>query len=134
LEEKKVIMVFISPKIRVQQSPIHRWGVFAVEKIKAEEILEESPMVEIEQRWLDQDESVFASYRYNFPSGGEPQSQQVCLGYGSIYNHSNEPNAYWYSMYYSPNIATYRFVALRDIEPSEEICTCYGNGEYDKGR
>ena len=126
-------MVFVSSKIRVQQSPVHRWGMFAVEKIKANEIIEECPMVELEQRWLDKDESIFSRYRFNFPSGGHPESQQICLGYGSIYNHSNEPNAYWHSVYYSSEISTYRFIALRDIEPNEEIFICYGNGEMVSG-
>jgi SET domain-containing protein len=122
-------MIFISPKIRVQQSPIHRWGVFAIDNILEGEMIEECPMVEIEKKWLEKDISIFRDYRFNFPSGRiSVESQQICLGYGSIYNHSEIPNANWYSIYYTPEISTFRFYAIRDIKSGEEIFIWYGNG------
>ena len=51
----------------------------------------------------------------------------VALGYGSIYNHSNEPNAYWMSL---NDRRTFLFIANRDIEPGEEIFTYYGDVNY----
>ena len=119
-------MIFISPKIRVQQSPIHRWGVFAVEVIAEGEIIEESAMIEIEQRWLEKDPTILSNYRFNFPSGGNHKSVQICFGYGSLYNHSNTPSAYWQSIYYTPEISTFRFIANRNINPGEEILVNYG--------
>ena len=119
-------MIFISPKICVKPSPVHRWGVFAVDFIAEGEVIEESPMVELEKSWIEKDDKILSKYRFNFPSGGAPESQQVCLGYGSLYNHSDQPNMYFYSVYYTPELSTYRFVASRDIEPSEEIFTSYG--------
>jgi uncharacterized protein len=119
-------MVFVSPKICVKPSPVHRWGVFAVDFIAEGEVIEESPMVELEKSWIEKDDKILSKYRFNFPSGGAPESQQVCLGYGSLYNHSDQPNMYFYSVYYTPELSTYRFVASRDIEPSEEIFTSYG--------
>ena len=119
-------MIFISPKICVKPSPVHRWGVFAVDFIAEGEIIEECPMVELEKSWLEKEDKILSKYRFNFPSGGAPESQQVCLGYGSLYNHSDQPNMYFYSVYYTPELSTYRFVASRDIEPNEEIFTSYG--------
>jgi uncharacterized protein len=119
-------MVFVSPKICVKPSPVHRWGVFAVDFIAEGEVIEESPMVELEKSWIEKDDKILSKYRFNFPSGGAPESQQVCLGYGSLYNHSDQPNMYFYSVYYTPELSTYRFVASRDIEPNEEIFTSYG--------
>ena len=119
-------MVFVSPKICVKPSPVHRWGVFAVDFIAEGEVIEECPMVELEKSWIEKDDKILSKYRFNFPSGGAPESQQVCLGYGSLYNHSDQPNMYFYSVYYTPELSTYRFVASRDIEPSEEIFTSYG--------
>ena len=119
-------MVFVSPKICVKPSPVHRWGVFAVDFIAEGEVIEECPMVELEKSWLEKEDKILSKYRFNFPSGGAPESQQVCLGYGSLYNHSDQPNMYFYSVYYTPELSTYRFVASRDIEPSEEIFTSYG--------
>ena len=112
-------MVFISPKIRVQQSPIHRWGVFAIDNIAEGEIIEEAAMIEIEQKWLEKDPTILSDYRFNFPSGGDHKSVQICFGYGSLYNHSNEPNTYWQSVYYSPDISTFRFITYRDIKAGE---------------
>jgi hypothetical protein len=91
-------MIFISPKICVKPSPVHRWGVFAVDFIAEGEIIEECPMVELEKSWLEKEDKILSKYRFNFPSGGIPESQQVCLGYGSLYNHSNQPNVYWQSV------------------------------------
>ena len=125
-------MIFISPKIRVQQSPIHRWGVFAIDNILEGEMIEECPMVEIEKEWLKKDLSIFQDYRFNLPNllnnAFTVESQQICLGYGSIYNHSKTPNANWYSIYYTPEISTFRFYAIRDIKSGEEIFIWYGNG------
>jgi SET domain-containing protein len=84
-------MVFVSPKICVKPSPVHRWGVFAVDFIAEGEVIEESPMVELEKSWIEKDDKILSKYRFNFPSGGAPESQQVCLGYGSLYNHSDNP-------------------------------------------
>ena len=119
-------MVFISPKIRVQQSPIHRWGVFAIDNIAEGEIIEEAAMIEIEQKWLEKDPTILSDYRFNFPSGGDHKSVQICFGYGSLYNHSDVPNAYWQSVYYSPDISTFRFITYRDIKAGEEILVNYG--------
>ena len=119
-------MIFISSKIQVKQSPIHRWGVFAVEDIAEGEIIEESAMIELEQRWLEKDSSILSDYRFNFPSGGVPMSQQICFGYGSLYNHSDQPNAYFQSVFYSPEISTFRFVTIRNLKPGEEILVSYG--------
>ena len=119
-------MVFISPKIRVQQSPIHRWGVFAIDNIAEGEIIEEAAMIEIEQKWLEKDPTILSDYRFNFPSGGDHKSVQICFGYGSLYNHSDVPNAYWQSVYYSPDISTFSFITYRDIKAGEEILVNYG--------
>jgi uncharacterized protein len=51
----------------------------------------------------------------------------VCLGYGSLYNHSFEPNARYV---HGPNVVTYR--ALRDIATGEEITINYNWKPDDK--
>jgi SET domain-containing protein len=51
----------------------------------------------------------------------------VCLGYGSLYNHSFEPNARYT---HGPNMVTYR--ALRDIRKEEEITINYNYVPDDK--
>ena len=51
----------------------------------------------------------------------------VCLGYGSLYNHSFQPNARYA---HGPNVMTYR--ALRDIATGEEITINYNYMPDDK--
>ena len=53
----------------------------------------------------------------------------VCLGYGSIYNHSYEPNA----IYEDGPAATMIFRAIRNIQPDQEICINYNGDPVDKG-
>ncbi len=55
------------------------------------------------------------------------EEQVLAMGCGGIYNHSNNPNAYWYS---NNEKRTFCFFALRDIEIGEEIFTFYGDDSY----
>jgi SET domain-containing protein len=53
----------------------------------------------------------------------------VCLGYGSLYNHSFEPNAR-YIHHAKKDVITYR--ALRDIAEGEEITINYNHKPADR--
>ena len=50
------------------------------------------------------------------------------LGYGSIYNHSNEPNIYWEMIDLEFKIM--KFTAKRDIDINEELLHDYGGNKY----
>jgi SET domain-containing protein len=52
----------------------------------------------------------------------------VCLGYGSLYNHSYTPNARYDD---GPGL-TMLFTAIRDIAPGEEICINYNGDPRDR--
>ena len=120
-------MILIPSKIYVDKSPIHGWGVFAKEKILKDEIIEECPIIQLPIE-KDDDVSLLIDYRFNFPTGTNDWTEQVIpLGYGCIYNHSDNPNAYWYSI---EDKRTFIFLANRDIEPGEEIFTYYGDVNY----
>ena len=114
-------------KAYVDKSPIHGWGVFARERIYSGEVIEECPVLDlpIERGGTS---SLLIDYRFNFPSGsGHDWDRQVIpLGYGCVYNHSNSPNANWYSTDHN----TFIFFAIADIEPGQEICTYYGDNTY----
>ena len=119
-------MIQAPTKIYVAKSPVHGWGVFAKEKILTGELIEECPVLDLP---IEKGEvtSLLIDYRFNFPSGTEWESQVVALGYGSLYNHSDQANAYWVS----DNLArTFKFIASRDIEAGEEIFTYYGDASY----
>ena len=115
-----------SDKIYVNDSPIHGLGVFAKKKIKEGDVFEICPVVDIGMR-VGEVSSVLLNYRFNWPSGTTWEKQVVGLGYASLYNHSNNPNAQWMSIY---NDNVFEFFALRDIEPNEEILVYYGGQSY----
>ena len=52
----------------------------------------------------------------------------VALGYGSMYNHSYKPNA----RYFDLPLQRKEFVALRDIQPGEEVTINYNGEPKDK--
>ncbi len=119
-------MIKMPTKIYVDKSPVHGWGVFAKEKILSGEIIEECPIASL-PIVKGEHSAILIDYRFNFPSGSDWNEQVVTFGYGSIYNHSNNSNAYWYSL---NDKRTFLFVAQRDIEPGEEIFVYYGDESY----
>jgi SET domain-containing protein len=113
-------------KIEYRKSSVHGLGVFAIEKIYKGEIIENAPVLTLP---IEKGEitSLLIDYRFNWPSGTEWEEQVVALGYASLYNHSNDPNAYWYSVY---DERIFQFVASKDIEVGEEIFVYYGDVNY----
>ncbi len=115
-----------SKKIYVSKSKIHGLGVFALEEIEEGEIFEVCPLVDIE---IPQGESssCLLNYRFNWPQGDVWEKQTVALGFGSLYNHSGTPNAYWRS---NLDDFTFEFFAIKKINPDEEILIYYGDESY----
>lgn len=113
-------------KIYVDKSPIHGWGVFAKEFISAGEIFEECPLLKLPIN-VGEVSSILLDYRFNWPQGDTWEEQVVSLGFGSLYNHSDTPNAYWRS---NLDKKTFEFVSFRDIEVGEEIFVWYGGDNY----
>lgn len=105
-------------------SAIHGHGVFATRDIARGEIIERCPYIVID------DEDVAEANRlqdYLFTSPDEPGDYLCVLGYGMIYNHSDQPNAEWEID--DEDIRYVRFTALQDIKKGAEILHSYGT-EY----
>jgi tRNA-specific adenosine deaminase 3 len=68
-------------------------------------------------------------YRFNWPqgSGADWDKQVLAWGYGSLYNHSDNYNAVWNS---NTQNETFKFTAVKDIQPDEEIFVYYGGVTY----
>lgn len=114
-------------KIFVQPSALHGRGVFAKHFIHQGEIIEECPFLSLPIQ-PGESSPLFLDYRFNFPSGTENWEEQViALGFGSLYNHSDSPNAYWYS---DSSKRTFLFLAGKNIERGEEITVYYGDEAY----
>lgn len=113
-------------KIYVDKSPVHGWGVFASDDINEGEVLETCPIVDIGMK-PGESSSILLDYRFNWPQGETWEKQVVGLGYSSLYNHSNNANANWRSIY-KENV--FEFYSTRKIKKGEEIFVYYGGVEY----
>jgi SET domain-containing protein len=106
-------------KIYIDKSPIHGWGVFAKYDIEEGELIEECPVLVLP---IEKGEvtSLLIDYRFNWPQGLEYEEQVVGLGYASLYNHSDNANAYWVS---DLDKKTFKFFSSKKIEQGKEIRT-----------
>jgi SET domain-containing protein len=97
-------------------------GVFARRPIREGELIERVPVVVFNNNDVRNGEewNGLASYCFHWKKG----TLALALGYGSLYNHSYRPNA----RYDDLGGQIKEFIAIRDIEPGEEITVNY-NGE-----
>jgi len=112
-------------KIYVKQISKNHRGVFAKNKIKKGEIIEICPVIIIPYKEKNLINKTFL-FDYYFEWGSRNQPA-IALGYGSLYNHSYQPNAE-YDQNTKKKIITFK--AIKDIKPGEEIRTNY-NGDHD---
>lgn len=119
-EQQKIIAnIEQTRKIIVKDAGLKGAGVFATEKINANEIIETCHIIDVPEGALK---------NYEFLWQERWGSKMVIpLGFGCIYNHSEIPNATWrqHSTAYAME-----FIAMKDILPGEEICTYYGPEAY----
>lgn len=121
------MVTLVSPKkVEVRTSPIHGYGVFAIDKINKGEIIEECHLLSIPFK-LGTFDSFLVNHKFNYPSHGKVEEYVIPLGFGAIYNHSDNNNAFWRT---NSENKTFEFVAIRDIEIGEEVCTHYGDDSY----
>lgn len=101
-------------KLTVKKSNIHGYGVFADKAIKKGELIEECYMLVSKggDKVLED---------YYFDAKGK---YAIFLGYGCIYNHSDDPNAD-YKLNIKQRVVTIK--ATRNIAKGEEIFVTYGD-------
>jgi SET domain-containing protein len=92
-------------------------GVIARKKFEQGDIIERAPVILLGSHEEPLEDETL--YHYTFAWG---EGSAVALGYGSIYNHSYTPNAYYVRDEKNKCI---NFVALREIEEGEEITLNY---------
>jgi SET domain-containing protein len=114
-------MIFISPKIKVEKSPIHGYGVFAKEFIPSGEILETCHFWILEEKDFQKLDKTIQQISFAYPIFTS-DSHAIVLGWGSIYNHSTENNAAWAT---DTENQLFKFFTVKDINPGEEILTNY---------
>lgn len=112
--------------IFVAYSETHGKGVFAARDIEAGEVIEVCPLILFPKSELPHvRQTVLDDYYFDW--GDEGEWYAFCLGYGSLYNHSYEPNAE-YGMDFDAQ--TIDFYCVKPIAAGEEIFINY-NGDID---
>ena len=103
-------------------------GVFTSTAIVAGTIIEIAPIILLPEHdcaLIDKSHL----YNYYFLWGEEHKNYAICLGYGSLYNHSYEPNCI-YETYYEEELI--HFITLCDIEAEEELMINYNHDPADQ--
>lgn len=112
--------IFVAP------SDLHGKGVFAARDIEVDEVIEVCPTLLFPKAQLEaMRQTVLDDYYFDW--GDDSEWFAVCLGYGSLYNHSYTPNAE-YGMDFEAE--TIDFYCIRPISAGEEILINY-NGDAD---
>ncbi len=114
-----------STLIEVRRTGQKGRGVFARVSISEGTVIERAPVIVIPAIEIDENPYDTVLTRYCFQWGRD--SVALVLGYGSLYNHSYRPNAYYRDR--RPRVKEY--IALRDIQPGEEITINYNGSPED---
>jgi SET domain-containing protein len=111
----------IQKNVVVRKSSLHGYGVFATKTIRKGQVIEECYVILTRGGDKGLEDFYFDAKKKN----------AVILGFGSIYNHSDEPNAD-YKINMKRRVAT--FVATKTIQKGEEIFVSYGDEWFsDRG-
>ena len=111
--------------IEIRNTPSKGRGVFTLKDFRTGDIIEIAPTLRLTPTERKHCAKTIINY-YMYP-WRSTRSATIVLGFGSIYNHSFQPNADWKQDFRSRSMV-YR--ALRPIKKGEEITVNY-NGEPD---
>ena len=100
----------------VARSPVHGRGVFAARRFEAGDVVEDCPVLLVPAG------AIVALGLDGYCFEWTDEHCAVALGYGSLYNHSWDPNAR-YDHDHDRDLVSY--TALRRIEPGEEVTINY---------
>lgn len=103
--------------IEIRRSLIQGYGVFAASDIEKGQLIEECPVIYFHHFCPD-----FYNYVFTCQTASGKKQSVIALGYGSLYNHSNKPNADWI---FDIDKQTISFTAAKKINAGEEIYIYY---------
>lgn len=127
-DDPSVPLGSFDPEGRLRRAPIQvrpssrgGRGVFATKPFRSGALIEECPLLVIEAYVPELDDYVI---RWDDHVDADDDTLLLPLGYGALYNHSDQPNAYW-----EPERSRTLMIiwACRDIAADEEIVISYGS-------
>jgi SET domain-containing protein len=120
---------YVNSKIMIHNSNVHGYGVFAREEIKEGETIEVCRLLRLAWRMAYQSDPVIRDYVWGTVNCPCEQCKLhgpnafIALGFGSIYNHKDEPNTTIKLDYEKGSMTV---VAKTNIGRNEEIFVTYG--------
>jgi len=117
--------IYIAPSV----IPGAEYGVFAKRRIKAKEMIELAPFVEVPRDALYTYPNKFQDYA--FRSHLKDNHALIILGYGSMYNHHSHPNVA-YDKYPQDPSRFLVFFAIKAIPKDGELFIHYGKDPVTK--
>lgn len=111
------------PAIFVGDSPGRGRGVFAGRPLHANELIETCPVIVLS---TPETALIDGTSLYNYYFGWERDQAAIALGFGSLYNHAESPNA-MYDRDYTSSVIRVR--AIANISPGDEILINYNNSK-----
>ena len=128
--------------VEVKDAEGYGRGVFATRDIKKGKLVEKVPVLRIGKEdkgnllrdytwnseiWIEEDDDYAGHWK------SEKNFSILMLGYGSLYNHADEPNVCVKANEFMPPHEYWNFTAERDIKKGEQLFIHYGDG-YWKSR
>ena len=114
---RRTASVKVWDKIGVGISSVDKRGVFCTDYIQKNECFEICPIIIVPAEEVVETSIMDYVFKVN------NNEYAIAFGNASIYNHRNQPMAEWKIDQEKKIIS---FIALRDIEPGEEIFVSYG--------
>lgn len=107
--------------LRIGNSPIHGSGVFVTESVRKGQQLEVCPLLRIPSSGRP------CLLRYTFRPVDGNDGGLLALGYGSLYNHSYNPNA---TVHFPQGKGVMVVKASKNLGPGDEVVINYGRAYW----
>ena len=108
----------------VKASPKGGRGVFAARRFAAGEVIEVCPVIAVTAEDAVRLDDTYL-YNYYFGWGPDNKGAAIALGFGSLYNHADSPNAVYRK---HPDEGSLSITALMPIAPGDEVLIRYNFG------
>lgn len=120
-------MIQQHPGLYYAPSGKHRYGMYCTEDIVRDSVIEICPIIVLPGEQAREIVRGYVLYEYYFE--WKKDSIAIALGYGSLYNHSEHPNAIFEPDFKSQFII---FRSLMEIPAGHEIVVDYHAGNPDE--
>ncbi len=105
--------------IEVRESPVHGWGVFAIEDIPKNTVIEESPVVETNIKGKDNRIAILDRYCWGDPDIG----YVFTMGLGAVFNTKSNDADVLMEWYLKKRF--FRYTTIKNVKKDQELFIDY---------